>query len=253
MARRKARRQGKQLATVTENSHEALEGSTGRCVFTLEGHQGASVNSVAWSSTSAWLASASSDHTIKIWEAAYGRCASYCSEGYFIGLGSAGPGRLRSQRRRLWRQAGETSEGPGSFRGRCMASLRAIRAHVNSVASVTKFDTAGLSIRAITLSRSGEATMGRCVSTLRGHQSVVNSVAWSADSAWLASASGDHTVKIWEAATGRYCLRSRAIRIGSAPSLWWPDSNLWPPHQAIIPSRSGSFQWAAARFNTRGP
>lgn len=42
-----------------------------------------------------------------------------------------------------------------------------------------------------------------CLQTLEGHSSYVSSVTWSHDAARLASASWDHTVKIWEAATGR--------------------------------------------------
>ncbi|KAM0175389.1 hypothetical protein ACHAPC_009632 [Botrytis cinerea] len=40
------------------------------------------------------------------------------------------------------------------------------------------------------------------IQTLEGHSGSVNSIAFSADSRLLASGSGDHTIKIWDAATG---------------------------------------------------
>ncbi|KAH6959986.1 hypothetical protein BKA56DRAFT_500329, partial [Ilyonectria sp. MPI-CAGE-AT-0026] len=43
---------------------------------------------------------------------------------------------------------------------------------------------------------------GTCVQALEGHNRSVRSVAFSADSQWLASGSGDKTVKIWDTATG---------------------------------------------------
>ena len=52
-----------------------------------------------------------------------------------------------------------------------------------------------------------------CLQTLEGHSYVVNSVAFSHDSAQLASASDDKTVKVWDASSGE-CLQT--LRIGRA-------------------------------------
>ena len=46
-----------------------------------------------------------------------------------------------------------------------------------------------------------------CLQTLEGHRGLVWSVAFSHDSARLASASDDNTVKIWDASSGE-CLRT---------------------------------------------
>ena len=49
-----------------------------------------------------------------------------------------------------------------------------------------------------------------CLQTLEGHNNWVNSVAFSPDSARLASASWDRTVKIWDASSGK-CLQTLNI------------------------------------------
>jgi WD40 repeat protein len=46
-----------------------------------------------------------------------------------------------------------------------------------------------------------------CLQTLEGHSDCVNSVAFSHDSALLASASYDNTIKIWDAHSGE-CLQT---------------------------------------------
>ena len=47
-----------------------------------------------------------------------------------------------------------------------------------------------------------ESSWNTILQTLEGHTSVVNSVAFSHDSKLLASASWDHTVRVWDAAIG---------------------------------------------------
>ncbi|MBQ1191954.1 MAG: hypothetical protein IIX43_06745 [Bacteroidales bacterium] len=42
-----------------------------------------------------------------------------------------------------------------------------------------------------------DAKSGQKLKTLEGHSGDVNSVSWSSDGKYLASSSGDDTVKIW--------------------------------------------------------
>jgi WD40 repeat protein len=75
-----------------------------------------------------------------------------------------------------------------------------------------------------------EASTGHELLTLGGHQDYVLSVAWSPDGKKLATASLDHTAKVWDATTGRELMTVRAVTGGmdenqSVRSVAWsPDS-----------------------------
>jgi WD40 repeat protein len=64
----------------------------------------------------------------------------------------------------------------------------------------------------ITLKSSVESDWNACLQTLEGHSGSVSSVAFSHDSALLASASGDGTVRIWRTDTGK-CVQSAEIGV----------------------------------------
>src|SRR5204862_76799 len=59
----------------------------------------------------------------------------------------------------------------------------------------------------ITIKPAIEDEWSACLQTLEGHSDPVRSVAFSPDSARLASASSDRTVKIWDAGSGE-CLQT---------------------------------------------
>jgi hypothetical protein len=61
--------------------------------------------------------------------------------------------------------------------------------------------------------------------TLKGHGSEVMSVAFSPDSSRLASASGDHTVKVWDAATGQQTLTFKGHTDGVNSVAFSPDGS----------------------------
>jgi hypothetical protein len=61
--------------------------------------------------------------------------------------------------------------------------------------------------------------------TLRGHQDKVWSIAWSPDESKLATASGDRTVKVWEADTGSELRTLRGHQDSVQSVAWSPDGS----------------------------
>jgi len=59
--------------------------------------------------------------------------------------------------------------------------------------------------------------------TYHGHTDYVSAVAWSRDSKRIASASGDHTVQVWDAADGSHVLTYRGHSSDVLTLAWSPD------------------------------
>ncbi|KAL5375855.1 hypothetical protein DPSP01_010851, partial [Paraphaeosphaeria sporulosa] len=79
-----------------------------------------------------------------------------------------------------------------------------------------------------------------CLQTLEGHSNWVSSVAFSHDSARLASASDDNTVKIWDASSGA-CLQTlegysstvRSADLICILASLYPDKTVTEPQQPV--------------------
>ncbi len=103
------------------------------------------------------------------------------------------------------------------------------------------------------------------VRAFTGHSLWVESVAWSPDSKYLASASSDLTVRVWDVATGGTVKTLNSFRGSVDSAAWSPDGRYlatgssgqqdtlriwdttnWQPIQSIMPGKNGvsSVKWS---------
>jgi WD40 repeat protein len=179
----------------------AMVDEWGACLQTLEGHSGY-VHSVAFSHDSTRLASASEDHTVKVWDASSGACLQTL-EGHSGSVRSVAfshdSTRLASASEDHTVKIWDASSG---------ACLQTLEGHSGSVRSVAfSQDSTRLASASEDHTVKVWDASGACLQTLEGHSDFVSSVAFSQDSTRLASASYDNTVKIWDASSSA-CLQT---------------------------------------------
>ncbi|RKK18447.1 Vegetative incompatibility protein HET-E-1 [Fusarium oxysporum f. sp. cepae] len=167
-------------------------------LLTLEGHSGY-VNSAVFSHDSTKLASASRDHTIRIWDAETGECERVL-EGHSNEVNSAvfshDSTKLASASRdymiRIW--DAETGKCEQVLKGHSDWAKSVVFSHDS-----TKLASASRDY----MIRIWDVETGECEQVLEGHSNEVNSAVFSHNSTKLASASGDRMIRIWDAETGK--------------------------------------------------
>jgi WD40 repeat protein len=181
---------------------------------TFKGHS-SSVRSVSFSQDGRYLASGSSDNTVRLWEVPSGKelvtLRGHVGSVFSVSFSPDARYLLsRSSDRtiRLW----EIPSGE---------EVAILQGHMGSVHSSTfspdgQYLASGSSDNTIGLWQTWEQSLGRDQMTLRGHTNSVNSVVFSRDGRYLASGSSDDTVRLWEIPSGK----NLAIFDGHAGSVY---------------------------------
>jgi len=191
-------------------------------LLTLGGRTDA-VNGVAYSPDGTRLASASSDGTVKIWNAITGQelltlpghtgviyAVVYSPDGKKLASASH-DGTVQ-----VWDATtghGILTLGPGDYKG--PVSSMAFSPDWRRLVSGSTWGAV----------RVWDVTTGQEVSfsPLKGQTSGINSVAYSPDGRWLASACDDSIVQVWDATTGELKHRLRATTSGARAVAFSPD------------------------------
>ena len=203
------------MTTSADGTVRQWDAATGREVLApYERHIGDVVTAV-YSPDGLWIASAGTDRTIRVWEAAnrHDVAVLHGHTGVVTDLAFTADGR---------RLASTSQSGRQEFT--CDGTVRLWEVTRNADASV-----------------------------LRGHTSYIYPVAYSPDGQWIASGGWDNTVRLWDAATGESsrcfpilvrCERWPSARIARG----------WSPHvMRIRRYRSGASRPARSRKRSSGP
>jgi len=173
------------------------------------GH-GAPVLSVAFGPRGDFIASASSDGTLKLWEAGTGRCLHTCvgHRTQVFSVAISPDGKLIA--------SASSDKTIKLWATECLRSVATLAEHDAAVNSVA-FSTDGEAIVSASSDntlRLWETRSGRCLRTFGGHGAPVRSVGFSPGGEALVSGGDDKTLRVWDASSGR-CLRTIAGHRGA--------------------------------------
>ncbi len=187
---------------------------TGQCLQNLQGHHQA-VRSVVYSPAlpeteisalpqaiaGAIIVSGSQDCTVRIWEAATGKCLKV----------------LKGHAERVWSVAlhpseqmllsGSTDSTLKLWNPRTGQSLRTVQTSCAGLKSIV-FSPNGALIASggdDKTIRIWDEASGKCIQKMQGHSGWIWDLAFSPDGQMLASASGDRTVQLWDMNSGQSC------------------------------------------------
>jgi uncharacterized protein with WD repeat len=175
-----------------------LKEEWGSLLHTLEGHTNV-VTSVVFSAEGDRLASASTDKTVRVWDAKTGQPL-HTLEGHTEYVNSVV---FSAEGDRLASASGDKTVRVWDVKtGQPLHTLEGHTDQVTSVAFSTEGDRLASTSDDKTV-RVWDAKIGQLLHTLEGHTDYVTSVAFSTEGDRLASASDDKTVRVWDAKTGQ--------------------------------------------------
>ncbi|MEZ6125723.1 MAG: hypothetical protein R3C49_21465 [Planctomycetaceae bacterium] len=221
---------GFRLAAGKDGIHiHLLELASGEVAAVLRGHSNA-INGLAWSPDGAWLASASADHTLRVWDLR----------------------RLKEEGGRVKDVVSATLQGhtdqvnglawvPSSHQPQSVSpgsSHIATGANALRLVSGSDDDTGRL------WERRADGTW-QTIATLAGHTNDVMEVACSPDGRWIATSSSDRSVRLWNA-NGRFekVLGTKPGSFPTPPRIDFSPDSRWLVAADKEGNRGGAVVWS---------
>lgn len=189
----------------------------GRCLMTLSGHTNA-VKCVKWGG-SGLLYSASQDRTIKVWDTTQGKLVRTL-EGHAHWVNTLSLNTDYALRTGPYNHRGVAPTEPSEIVKTCRTKYDAVTA----VAGGRELLVSGSDD--YTLHLWSPATDKKPIVRMTGHQQPVNFVCYSPDGRYIASASFDNSVRLWDGVTGKFMATFRGHVQSVYQVCWSADSRL---------------------------
>ncbi|EMS54921.1 Notchless protein-like protein [Triticum urartu] len=189
--------------------------TTKKCVISLSGHTNA-VTCVKWGGDGL-IYTGSEDCLIKVWETTQGKLVKTL-QGHGHWVNSLALSTEYVLRTGAYDHTGKTFSSPEEMKEAALARYEKMRGNAPE-RLVSGSDDFTMFLWEPTISKQPKARM-------TGHQKVVNHVYFSPDGQWLASASFDKSVKLWNGITGKFVAAFRGHVADVYQISWSADSRL---------------------------
>jgi WD40 repeat protein len=220
--------QGHRLASASfDGTVIVWDVTSGQNILTLQGHHGP-VNSLAFSTDGNHLASASDDMSIKVWDALSGevrfdlkghtspvKYVAFSPVGKWVWLKS-----ISGKNMTLWEATRGLAIGnyPSEWFDLQAVAISPDGRHVatggqrrqrSRAAVIASSETQGTLNDTVNMAKVLDTELGKETLTLQGHTDRIQHIIFSPDGKWIATASSDQTLKLWNAKTGQMSLTLR--------------------------------------------